>query len=160
MGNTCFIRKPTKRENLWDFQIHLKTLSFLPGSGTAHLTHNFLSSSSRKKKRKTSLPQTNQCRSAAVTRVSMTLVFCGEREGESVSCYLNDRRAKASQRVGNGSQDQFHWISGSNLWRQNVSLVIDWHVVKLYVYFLTLVKHDKFDFDLDFDFVFDLEKSL
>lgn len=50
--NTCFIRKPTKTENLWDFQIHLKTLSFLPGSGTACLTHIFLSSSWKRKKEK------------------------------------------------------------------------------------------------------------
>lgn len=61
----------------------------------------------------------------------MTLVFCGDR----VRCYLYDHKAKASQRVGNGSQDQFHYISDSHLWRQDLSAVTGRHSLKLLVYF-------------------------
>lgn len=38
-------------------------------------------------------------------------------------CYLYDHKAKASERVGNGSQDQFHYNADSHLWRQDLSAV-------------------------------------
>lgn len=38
-------------------------------------------------------------------------------------CYLYDHKAKASQKVGNGSQDKLHYISDSHLWRQDLSEV-------------------------------------
>ena len=69
------------------------------------------------------------------TRISMTLVFCVD----ELRCYLYDHKAKASLRVGNGSQDQFHYISDSHFCRKDLSVVTGWHTLKLHVYFLTLI---------------------
>lgn len=66
-------------------------------------------------------------------RVSMTSVFCRDRK----RCYLQNHNAKASQRVGKGSQNQFHYISDSHLWRQDLSAVTGWHILNsVYFFFL------------------------
>lgn len=135
-GNTCFIRKPTKRKTFGIFRYIsglCLSFQFLSRAAPYYLPN---SQFSLKQQQKKVLWLEWICVEVlqSETRVSMTLVFCGDR----VRRYLDDHKAKASQRVGNGSQYQFHYISDSHLWRQDLSAVTGWHTLKPHVYFLTL----------------------